>query len=53
MTNPQIKVQKKILKVYQEKSDRILRKMFQVLVQAHKKIDQASYQGWVQKLKVK
>ncbi|MBI2617726.1 hypothetical protein HYW55_06345 [Candidatus Gottesmanbacteria bacterium] len=43
----------KIIQEYNEKSDLIIRKMFQVLVQTHKKIDQAAYQEWVKKVKTK
>lgn len=40
-----------IIKNYQEKADQIIRKMFNVSVQAHKKVDDVSYHAWKNKLK--
>ncbi len=36
----------KILAEYKEKSSEIIRKMLQVLAQAHKKVDQIEYKKW-------
>lgn len=36
----------KILSGYKEKSSEIIRKMLQVLAQAHKKVDQIEYKKW-------
>lgn len=46
--NPEINV---LSKQYQEKADKIIRKMLNVLVQAHKKVDDVAYQQWIDKLK--
>ncbi len=40
-----------ILNNYQAKADQIIRKMINVLVQAHKKADDAAQQQWINKLK--
>jgi len=42
-----------IMKDYQEKADQIIRKMFGVLIQANKKVDELSYRQWVDTLKKK
>lgn len=60
LTNPQLtdnqntnKEVEKILADYKEKSGEIIRKMIQVLVQAHKKADQIEYKKWVSNIKNK
>lgn len=45
-----ITVQEKALKVYEEKSQEILRKMMMVLVRANRKIDDKAYLKVMQKL---
>jgi len=43
----------RILKEYREKSDKIVRKMIGVLVEIHKKIDEASYKEWKSKIDIR
>lgn len=44
---------KQILKEYSEKADQIIRQMIGVLTKAHKKVDEASYRDWRNKLRSK
>lgn len=41
---------KQVLKEYSEKADQIVRRMIGVLTKAHKKVDEASYLEWRNKL---
>lgn len=42
-----------ILEEYGEKTDQVIRNMIGVLIQAHKKVDEASYREWRNKLLTK
>lgn len=44
---------KQIIKGYSITADQIIRKMIGVLTQAHKKVDEAAYREWRDKLKTK